>query len=52
MITRCDFDLNQENLNKIKYLQEVIKSIYSVEYKQDDAINTQSFDDGKIRLWR
>lgn len=52
MITRCDFDLNQDNLSKIKYLQEVLKSVYGVEYKQDDLINDNNFDDGKIRLGR
>jgi len=52
MITRCDFDLNQDNLGKIKYLQEVVKSVYGVEYKQDDLINENNFDDGKIRLGR
>lgn len=52
MITRCDFDLNQDNLSKINYLQEVLKSVYGVEYKQDDLINENNSDDGKIRLGR
>ena len=52
MITRCDFDLNHDNLNKIKYLQEIFKSVYGVEYTQYDTVDTQDFDDGKIILGR
>lgn len=51
LITKCGFDLSQDNFNKIKYLQEVIKSVYGVDFKQNDLVDEQIYEEGKIKMF-
>ena len=54
MIKRCDFELTQDILDKIKYLEMIIESSYGIRYdKQTDEQtidNSQNIEDGKIKL--
>lgn len=52
LITRCDFDLNQDNYNKIKYLQEIIQSVYSIGFEQVNVAGERTSEDEKIMLGR
>ena len=52
LVTRCDFDLTKDNIDKIKYLQETIQSIYNINFVQNDFVDERTSEDGKIMLGR
>ena len=49
-IRRCDFDMNQENQNKIKYLEMVIEVSHGAKYVEPKTKKDSSIGDGKVSL--
>ena len=50
MIKRCDFELTQDILDKIKYLEMIIESSYGIRYDKQTIDNSQKIEDGTIKL--
>ena len=50
MIKRCDFELSQDNLDKIKYLEMIIESSYGIRYDEQAMDNSQNVEKGTIKL--
>ena len=50
MIKKCDFELTQDNLDKIKYLEMIIESSYGIRYEEQIIEDNQIPKDGKIRM--
>lgn len=50
MIKRCDFDLTQNNLDIIKYIEMVIESTYGIRYNEQNIDNCQNIEEGTIKL--
>ena len=50
MIKRCDFELTQDNLDKIKYLEMIIESSYGIRYDEQTMDNSQNVEKGTIKL--